>query len=109
MSKQEYDKYLDSNNYVYVSFTTERGQVVRFVVKLRCRIGKEWFEVIRYDGGHGIPHKDIFFPDGTIERKVWYNYMNNNQALDFALDELEEQHDFFRWRYERWLKTINRQ
>lgn len=109
MAKQEYEKYLDGDDYVYVSFTTERARVIRFVVKLRCRVGKEWFEVVRYDGGHSVPHKDILLPDGNVERKVWYKYMNNNQALDFALDEVEEQYDFFRWRFERWLKTRDQQ
>ena len=74
-----------------------------------CRFYGTWFEVVRYDSGHTIPHKDILMPDGDIERKIWYRYMNNNQALDFALDEIKEQFEFYRWRFERWLRHARQQ
>lgn len=109
MPEQRYEKYLDDDNYVYVYFQTEKRKVQSFVVKLLCRFRGIWYEVVRYDGGHGIPHKDVLQPDWTIARKVWYRYMNNNQALDFALDEVNEQYEFYRWRFEQWLNRPHQQ
>ena len=109
MSEQQYEKYLNDENYVYVYFQTEKRKVRSFAVKLLCRFHGTWYEVVRYDGGHGVAHKDVLLPDGKISRKVWYRYMNNNQALDFALDEVNEQYEFCRWRFEQWLRLTNRQ
>ena len=109
MSERRYDEYIDNSDYIYVYFKTEKRNVKEFVVKLRCRFHGVWYEVVRYDSGHGIPHKDVLKPDGSFDRKVWYRYMNNNQALDFALDEIKEQFEFYRWRFEQWLKPEHRQ
>lgn len=109
MSEQQYENFLDDDNYIYLYFRTERKRIKNFVVKLRCRFRGVWYEVVRYDSGHNVPHKDILMPDGTVVRKVWYRYMNNNQALDFALDEIKEQYEFYRWRFEQWLKSAHRQ
>lgn len=106
MAEQEYENLLDDENYIYVHFFTEERKVKRFVVKLLCRFDRKWYEVIRYDSGHNIPHKDILLPNGKTKRKVWYKYFNNNQALDFAIDEVKEQYEFFRWRFQQWLKHI---
>lgn len=104
MGNQQYEKYINSKNYISVSFQTEKKMVTRFAVKLLCFIDKRWYEVIRYDSGHGTPHKDILLPDGSVERKVWYRYLDNNEALDYALDEINEQYEYFRWRFEKWLR-----
>jgi len=109
MPEHRYESYLDSDNYVYVYFSTEKKDVKSFTVKLRCKFDEQWYEVVRYDSGHGVPHKDILYPDGKNARKIWYHYMNNNQALDFALDEMKEQYEFYRWRFELWLKHTPQQ
>ncbi|MBI5214122.1 MAG: hypothetical protein HY960_00045 [Ignavibacteriae bacterium] len=104
MPKHNYEKYISDDSIVYVFFENDKRKVVRFTVKLLSKFGNQWYEVVRYDSGHGIPHKDILTPDGKVSRKIWYKYMNNNQALDFALDEMNEQMEFYKWRFEQWLK-----
>jgi len=109
MPERRYEKYIDDENEIYVYFKTEKGIVVSFTVQLKCRIEGNWYEVVRYDSGHDVPHKDIILPDGSVGRKIWYRYLNNNQALDFAIDEITEQYEFLRWRFEQWLKHIHQQ
>ncbi len=109
MPKHNYEKYVSDDSIVYVFFENEKRKVVRFTVKLLSIFGNKWYEVVRYDSGHGTPHKDILTPDGKVSRKIWYKYMNNNQALDFALDEMNEQMEFYKWRFKQWLKHKHQQ
>ncbi len=104
MPIKHFEKYVDDDSTIFVFFETEKGVVQRFTVKLIYQIHELWYEIVRYDSGHGIPHKDVLTPEGRVAKKIWYNYMNNNQALDYALDEMNEQIDFYKWRFEQWLK-----
>jgi hypothetical protein len=89
---------------VYVYFETERGDVKEFVVKLLCELNGEWHEVLRYDSGHGCPHKDILNTQGEIIRKVWYDFLDNSQALTMAITELKDNYEVYKERYSKWLK-----
>jgi hypothetical protein len=51
--------------FVSVYFSTVRGRVIEFAVKLRVDFEGKRYEVIRYDAAHGGPHKDVLRPDGT--------------------------------------------
>jgi hypothetical protein len=80
------------------------GLVVNFVVKLILKMDGEAFEVIRFDSGHECPHKDILKPDGDLSRKIWYESLDNDQALDIAVKDLKENYDFYIERFKKWLK-----
>ncbi|KJR41723.1 hypothetical protein MCHI_002380 [Candidatus Magnetoovum chiemensis] len=88
----------------YVYFLIERGNVKEFVVKLLCAFEGQWHEVIRYDSGHEYPHKDILDIDGNVVRKVWYDYLDNNEALTMAISDIKDNYEFYKDRYLKWLK-----
>jgi hypothetical protein len=89
---------------IYVYFKVNKGVVEEFVVKLIAHFESEWYEVLRYDSGHGCPHKDILNTDGEVIRKVWYDFLDNGQALTMAITDIKENHEFYRERYRKWLK-----
>ena len=101
---ETYFSYITDHNTIFVEFRTERGEVVSFTVKLLCDIQGMRHEVVRFDGGHGCPHMDILDPAGHVERKVWYDYLNNDRALTIAIADIKEHHEFYRERYIKWLK-----
>jgi len=102
---KDYILHLDDENLIYVRFVTERGGVTQFVVKYNSRINDNWIEVIRYDSGHECPHKDILSPEGRVLRKVWFDYLDNAQALTLAIQDLKENYEFYRARFFKWLKS----
>jgi len=105
MPYKDYHYFIDEDNLVFVQFTTEKGTVLQFVVKYYSRIGDQWREIVRYDSGHDCPHKDVLLPDGGIIRKIWYEYMDNAQALTFAMRDVLENYQFYLERFRKWLKN----
>lgn len=101
---KEYFLEISKGTRAYVYFKTEKGEVAEFVVKLLSVIEDEWYEIIRYDSGHGCPHKDILGIEGEVIRKVWYDFLNNNQALTLALTDIRDNYEFYKERYKKWLK-----
>ncbi|MEK6656523.1 MAG: hypothetical protein AABY58_03690 [Nitrospirota bacterium] len=101
---KEYFLEIDEGAIAYVFFKTEKGEVVEFVVKLLCLFESEWYEILRYDSGHGCPHKDILNIDGEVIRKVWYDFLDNGQALTMAITDVKESFEFYKERYHKWLK-----
>lgn len=67
---KEYALNLSENSKGYVRVITLDGAVDEFVVKLLYIDRSEWQEILRFDSGHGCPHKDILDLDGNIIRKV---------------------------------------
>ncbi len=96
---------LTNNDRIFVEFKTDRGEVTTFIVKLICDIHGHSYEVMRYDSAHGSPHKDIMDTSGNVMRKVWYDYLSNSQALTMAIDDIEDNHYFYRKRFITWLRT----
>jgi len=89
---------------IFVQFKHVRGNVKEFVVKLLCEFSGKWHEVLRYDGGHGCPHKDILDPSGRVIRKIWYDFLSNSQALTMAISDMKDNYEFYKERYLEWLK-----
>ena len=104
MPKKYFKIELSSGAEIHVYFETANGLIVDFVVKLIIKIGQVFYEVIRFDSAHGCPHKDILTPDGSIKRKVWYELLDNNQALDLAVRDLKDNSDIYIERFKKWLK-----
>ncbi|MBI4688814.1 MAG: hypothetical protein HY754_00855 [Nitrospirae bacterium] len=74
------------------------------MVKLLSEFEGEWHEILRYDSGHGCPHKDILYMNGEVVRKVWYDFLDNGQALTMAITDIKENFEFYNERYQKWLK-----
>jgi len=101
---KEYFLELEEKTITYVHFKTEKGDVTEFVVKLLSVFEGEWHEILRYDSGHGCPHKDILNIDGIVIRKIWYDFLNNGQALTMAIADIKDNFEFYEERYQKWLK-----
>lgn len=72
--------------------------------KLILKVDGEYNEVIRFDSAHECPHKDILDIDGTVKRKVWYEFLDNKQGLDLAIKDLKDNFEIYIERYKKWLK-----
>jgi hypothetical protein len=61
------------------------------------------------DSGHRCPHKDILIPsengfsdgiipdvEGKVLRKVWYDFLDNSQALTMAVTDIKDNHEFIK-------------
>ena len=102
--EKEYFLEVKEGTVAYVYFKTTKGEVTEFVVKLLCMFEGEWHEILRYDSGHGCPHKDILNIDGEVIRKVWYDFLDNGQALTMAITDIKDNFEFYIERYQKWLK-----
>lgn len=101
---KEYFLELEEKTITYVHFKTEKGYVTEFVVKLLSAFEGKWHEILRYDSGHGCPHKDILNTDGKVIRKIWYDFLDNGQALTMAITDIKDNFEFYKERYQKWLK-----
>jgi hypothetical protein len=43
----------------------------------------------RFDTAHGLPHHDLLTPKGNLAKKVWWEHLNNNSALNYAIDHFK--------------------
>ncbi|NHZ72671.1 MAG: hypothetical protein GWP17_06280 [Aquificales bacterium] len=66
-------------------------------------IDLKWTAVIRYATAHNFAHCDKLHPYQATEKTVMAT-QNYNEALTFALDDLQDNWQHYRRRYERWLK-----
>lgn len=104
MSEKFYKIILSDEAEINVFIMIMSGLVVNFVVKLILKSKGNLFEVIRFDSGHECPHKDILKPNGGLSRKIWYESLDNEQALDIAVKDLKENYGFYIERFKKWLK-----
>lgn len=105
MRTVEFRRLLDFDNALRVTFETERGQIIRFVVQLECQFMEDgdWIPVVRYDTAHGYAHRDIMRPNGK-EEKSRIPTQDYNEALTFAMKDVVEKRWEYRRRYEEWLR-----
>lgn len=85
-------------------FETCQGVLTRYVVKLVIRQFDGYHEVIRFDTAHDCPHKDIIGANGRVKRKVWFEMLDNKQALDLAIKDLKDNYELYIDRYKQWQK-----
>ncbi len=100
----EFRRYLDDTNALRVGFELDRGQVTRFMVQLECRFAEDntWIPVVRYDTAHGFAHCDQLHPYDEAT-KITVSTQNYNEALTYAMNDLDEKWLTYRKRYETWL------
>jgi len=89
---------------IHVYFESKSGLIVDFVVKLISKIDTKYYEIIRFDSGHNCPHKDILDKKGKVKKKIWYEFLDNKQALDLGIKDLKDNHKLYIERFIRWLK-----
>lgn len=97
MGMTDYVRYFDPNNRKRHFHEHDRGRVVRFTIQYETKIGDTWHEVIRYDGGHGFAHKDIYNRHGRKLRQIPLS-LDFTQATIFADRDLNENWE----RYDEW-------
>ena len=99
----EFRRLFDDRNADRGRFELERNRVVRFVVQLECCFNDEWHPVVRYDTAHNFAHRDILNPSDRGEKTelaIW----DYNEALTFALEDLANNWENYRSRYQQWLR-----
>ena len=104
MPKRYFKTELSDGSEIHVYFESKSGLIVDFVVKLIFRMNTKYYEIIRYDSGHNCPHKDILDEKGKVINKIWYEFIDNKQALDLAIKDLKDNHELYIERFQRWLK-----
>ena len=104
MPKKYYIIKLPDGAEIHVFFETVNGLIVSFVVKLVLFDGSRYCELVRFDSGHGCPHKDILDTNGRVKRKVWFRLLDNRQCLDLGIRDLKDNHEIYVERYKKWLK-----
>ena len=95
MPKKYFIIRINNNVEIQVAFETIHGLIVDFVVKLILKKNGKHCEVIRFDSGHNCPHKDILSHGGKTIRKIWYELLDNKQALDLAIKDLKENYEIY--------------
>ena len=104
MPKRYYTIDLGENIHIHVYFETINGLVIAYVVKLILLIDRKHYEVLRFDNAHGCPHKDILNTKGSVDRKVWFELLDNQQGLDLAIKDLKDNYALYIERFKKWLQ-----
>ena len=104
MPRKYYKIELTDSIEIHVYFETVGGYIVNFAVKLILKYEDKLCEIVRFDSAHGCPHKDILNIHGMIKRKIWYEFLDNKQALDMAIKDIKDNYELYVRRFIEWLK-----
>ncbi|MEZ4767886.1 MAG: hypothetical protein R2844_05605 [Caldilineales bacterium] len=85
-----------------VRYLKDRGRILRFVVQLEVLIERDWRPIVRYDNAHQFVHRDDLKPDGSQIKTPPMAFANNEDAFNFALQDLRTNSRFYIERFERW-------
>jgi hypothetical protein len=101
-----------------VGYTHERGEVVRFIVRLEYRVGGAWMEVVQFDHdpesdhAHGVTeegvHMDIYRSDKKIRSEQAFPPMKASDTLTLAEEHLNQHAERYLNRFEEWHEIRNR-
>lgn len=81
-----------------MTFTTQRREVLEFVIQLEVEIEGSWQPVVRYDTAHGFAHRDLYQRDGSQEKVPIY-VGSFADALTYAQIDLNQNWREYRDRY----------
>lgn len=97
---------------IRTAFSTDRGDVIRFMIQLEYWLGGEWTEIVRYDhdsiseGGHDVTeeglHRDVYRDGDKLRSEQVSRPIPANDAFDHAEDDLRENAERFIKRFEQW-------
>ena len=100
-----------------IGYSTERGEVMRFVIQMEYRIANDWTEVVRFDhdseGEHGHDvtvegvHMDVYRDGEKVDSPEIFPPMPAGAALTSAEEHLTRHGERYTKRFERW-HDINR-
>lgn len=99
MSERDYLIWLNDRTYIKIDFTTVRGRVVSFVVRLMLSTDKGDLNIVRYDTAHGMPHRDLLDQRSRVVKKDWLLDMTFDEALTHAKADLMRN-------YENYIETF---
>ena len=91
MREERYDYLLADDARLRVRFTAKRGKVVEFVAQLEFFGQEEWEPLVRYDSAHGFPHRDQYFPDGTVSKHEPLPASDLGEALTYAINKIKRE------------------
>ena len=60
----EYYRLLTAEDKIRISFSKNRGRILKFVVQYYTKVEKHWRSVVRIDNCHGYPHKHTYHLHG---------------------------------------------
>ena len=90
-----------------IRLNTERGVVVDFVVQYETPSAErpeEHLAVVRYDGSHQRPHRDILDTKGRTARTTWLaEHLTQGEAVKFAIAEIKA--NWRRYRQDFYLRS----
>lgn len=94
------------------AFTTERGELVRFMTQLEYWLDGDWCEVVRYDhdrdaeGGHNVEseglHRDIYRDGEKHRTEKVTGPLQAKEGFEYAEEDLHEGVERYIRRFERW-------
>lgn len=97
---------------IRTAFTTERGDVVRFVTQLEYWLDGEWQPVVRYDhdqvteSGHDVSreglHMDVYRDGEKVGVKDVTGPLPPADAFDYAEEDLRDNAERYIKRFELW-------
>lgn len=103
---------LDDRVQFRVAWTTDRGEVVRFMGQLEYWLDGEWQPVVRYDhdrdapGGHDVTeeglHIDIYRDGEKVDSDDVTGPIPADEAFTYAEDDLKDNAEEYVRRFERW-------
>jgi hypothetical protein len=73
------------------------GRIINFTVQLEINVEGAWKEVVRYDCAHDYAHKDLYDIEGK-QSKINL-YMNFEDALTFADEDIDENWTIYKQRF----------
>ncbi|MBP6440273.1 MAG: hypothetical protein KA259_01600 [Caldilineaceae bacterium] len=102
MDEREFFIPLPDTATLRVRYLKDRGRILRFVVQLEALIGQVWTPIVRYDNAHQFVHRDDIRPDGSQIKTPPMAFANNEDAFNFALQDLRMNYRFYLQRYWQW-------
>jgi hypothetical protein len=102
---------------IRTAFTTERGEVIRFMTQLEYWLDGEWKTVVRYDhdketdGGHDVSedglHVDVYRAGEKVEARTVTGPIPPESGFNYAEEDLRENTERYIKRFERWHDITN--
>jgi len=80
MKEFNYNQYLTDEDRIHVSFTQNRGKILKFSINYSARISGRWREIFRVDNCHGVPHTHRYY----MHRKQFRVELGENNEQVFT-------------------------
>ncbi len=94
---------MTSADWIEVRLVTEGREVLDFSAQYVAEFEGVKHNIVRFDCAHEEPHIDVLRPDGQKEVRLLQG-MDKRTALTYALSEIDRRWEFYRQRYEEWLR-----